>query len=117
MSPVDRLFQPDPIWIIELAPDNRRVMAQVFPAPDGITFADIGWDDIFRSGHPFHEIQGEVVVDGDGFRIGSARIVEVTEDDPLCMEWLNWTAYLRTGQGKWRASREACERAIKMARL
>jgi hypothetical protein len=111
MSLIEELNRPGKWWVIELAPDNRRVMAELFEHPNGIVFADIGWDDQGHSGHPFHVIEGELERKGNGFRVGQARIIEIEEDDPLCGEWLGWVNYIKSAAGR-RATREACLAAI-----
>jgi hypothetical protein len=111
MSLVEQLNRPGRWWVIEMAPDNRRVMAQVFEHPNGIVFADIGWDDNGYSGHPFHVIEGELKIDGNGYCVGQVRIIEIEEDDPLCLEWLGWVNYINSAAGH-RATREACLAAI-----
>jgi hypothetical protein len=111
MSLVEEMSQPGNWWIIELAPDNRRIVAEIFEHPNGIVFADIGWDDPQYSGHPFHIIEGELKKDGSCYRVGKVRIVEIGEDDPLAWNWLEWVNYIGTTEGRF-ATRKACLAAI-----
>lgn len=97
-------------WAIELAPDNVRLIAEAFPAPGGLVFADAGWNDHLGSGHPFHFVPGSLVPEDNGFSVGPIRIAEITEDHPLCWAWLEWLS-CKTQSGE-SASRESCRRAI-----
>jgi hypothetical protein len=89
-------------------------MAEVFPHPRGLVFADIGWDDPLNPRPPFHVVDGELQPDGAGFLIGNARITELDEDDPLAWEWLQWVNYLASREGR-AATREAAEAALKLS--
>lgn len=114
--PSERLLQPGSWWVFELASDNRRVIAEAFPLEHGVAFADIGWDTPDGAGQPFHFVRGELKDDGEGFKVGDARIVPITEEDALAWEWVNWVNYRGTAAGK-SATREACDSAMRALRL
>lgn len=111
MSLVDEMQRPGVLWVFELAPDNRRVAAEIFEHPLGVVFADIGWNLPDRSAHSFHVVIGELKSNGAGYRIGHTEIVELDESDPLAYEGVAWTEYMSKA-GQREAARETCFQAM-----
>jgi hypothetical protein len=83
---------------VEIAPDNQRPIAALFPHPRGIVFADVGWPE--ATGHPFHVLEGAVTGDGPWF-VGTTRIREIDHGDPLAEAWNTWHAYRQSPEGAW----------------
>src|SRR5215472_2966588 len=83
---------------IEMAPDNVRPIAALFPHPRGLIFADTGWPD--ATSHPFHVVKGEVHGEGPWY-IGAVRVREITHGDSLAEAWHTWQAYRQSPDGQW----------------
>ena len=73
-----------------------RPVGGVWPHPEGIVFADAGWDSPAAiGGHTFHLVEGKF--DPQRWRIGEADFFVVEMDDPLfaeeAEEILTWRAW------------------------
>ncbi len=87
---VSNLFtQHNEPLVVEIG-ENRRTVAEIFPAANGVVFFDAGWT-MNDSGHPIHVIEGKITGSGP-WRVGEARIRLMTEDDPQdwWQEWRDW---------------------------
>jgi len=72
---------------------GERLAAQVFGAPGGIVFADLGWDRL-TGRPPYHFIAGQVKGEGPWIVGGiEVRVID-REDDPLADERRRWEAHL-----------------------
>jgi hypothetical protein len=91
---------------IEMAPDNHRAIAALFPHPQGIIFADTGWPG--ATWHPFHVVEGKVHGDGPWF-VEEIRIREIDHGDPLAEAWNRWMAYRASPEGQWATPARARE--------
>lgn len=83
--------------VIDLGDGNERLMAEVFPHPDGIVFADIGWPD--STGHPFHVVAGELQGDGP-WTIGRHEIRIAFDGERLFADWTRWQAWRASPAGR-----------------
>ena len=87
--------------VIEINPDNRRVIAEVFDHPKGILFVDVGFCDIQLTAMPYHVVEGELS-DRLPYKIGSARINVIDDTDPLFFDWYEWK--------QWKKGNDRCTR-------
>lgn len=69
--------------------EERRVVAHVFPHPDGVVFAEPGWCEPLRSFHAFHVLEGTLAGAGP-WQIGSYQFSVMEEEDDLVLDWLAW---------------------------
>lgn len=78
--------------IVEIAPDNRRMVAEIFPAADGIVYFDYGWH-VNVGVHPIHAVTGKITGKGP-WRVGETVIRELELDDPqrYWLDWRDWQA-------------------------
>jgi len=68
---------------------GERIIAALFPAPNGLYFFDIGWDDPLNSTHPIHFVEGKV--EGDGpWTIGNSKIEVIQDNDALIPSLIEW---------------------------
>ncbi len=79
--------------LIEIEPDDKRLVAAIFPLTKkpGILFFDICWPQ--SSGHPFHIVDGELSGENPWF-VGDHKISllswdtwETDEEETYLMEW------------------------------
>src|SRR5690606_32075125 len=98
-----------------------RVAAQLFVTPRGIVFADVGWDALMHPGNQFHEVRGVIRGEGpwtiEGGPHGPVTVRVIDHGDPLARTVNMWSEYLRTPEGKERATRERCRIALEERRL
>ena len=92
MTPFEAFDQGRPL-VLDHSVGGERLLAAIWPTPDGIGFADIGWpeNDV---GHPFHEVVGQITGDGPAWKIGDAELMELMSWHPLNADWKRWQAWL-----------------------
>jgi len=79
---------------------GERVIAALFPSPDGLYFFDVGWYDPYgMNGNCIHFIEGEI--EGDSPWIiknnnEKTKIEVIKENDPLMNVALGWRKYMDT---------------------
>lgn len=81
--------------IIEIAPDNIRMIAEIFPTVNGIVFFDYGWH-LEESAHPIHQVKGKITGTGP-WRVGDAKIHELNQDDTQARHraWWEWIEIIK----------------------
>ena len=85
---------------------GTRYAPEVFILEKSIVFLDFGWDQ--SSTHAIHEIRGRLTGKSP-WKIGSAIIRIIDEDDSVIDEFMEWKYYRTTEDGK-KATREAARR-------
>lgn len=71
---------------------GERVIAVLFPSPDGLYFFDIGWDEPLNVTHPIHFVEGEIK-GGGPWTVGDSKIEIIQKDDPLMVDLNRWNSH------------------------
>jgi hypothetical protein len=87
------------LLVIDHPHAGTRLIAALWPAGDGLVFADIGWPE-HDSAHPFHAVAGPVRYDGFAWHCAPVagepvliRPLFAWEGD-LAAAWVRWQAWV-----------------------
>lgn len=77
---------------------GERIIASLFPAPNGLYFFDVGWYDPYgMSGNCIHFVKGKIegdgpwIIKGDGME---SKIEIMKDNDRLMSQALEWKKYI-----------------------
>lgn len=77
--------------IAEISESNRRLAVEIFPATDGVVFADSDWHDPVDSDQPFHYVIGPVTqVEAGHWRVGEVAFRVLRNDHCRGRFFLQW---------------------------
>lgn len=77
---------------------GERYSAATFLVEGGVVYFDIGWDS--SSTHALHLIEGTLPLGDEPWSLGNAVIRPLEEGDKVMSDFLAWSQYLTTREGK-----------------